>query len=72
MRRRSALLSGSRPTPIFEGRVGFGRVAVVAVGVARRDQQRAVADHLGQPVQHPFRIARLFDASRQPDNQITS
>jgi len=53
------------PDRHFEGRIGFERVAVVAVGVARRDQQRAVADHLGKPVQHPFRVARILDAGGQ-------
>ena len=49
----------------LEGRIGFQRVAVVAVGIARRDQQRAVANHLGQPMPHPFRLARVLDAIGQ-------
>ena len=36
----------------LEGRVGFERVAIIAVGIARRDQQAAIKDHLGKPVQH--------------------
>ena len=49
----------------LEGGVGFERVAVVAVGIARRNQQGAIADHLGQFVPHPVRVARIFDARRQ-------
>jgi hypothetical protein len=48
----------------LEGGVGFERVAVVAVGIARRNQQGAIADHLGQLVPHPVRVARIFDARR--------
>ena len=50
----------------LEGRVGFERVTVVAVGIARRDQQGAVADHLGKFVPHPLRVARVFEAASQP------
>ena len=50
------------PDRHFEGRIGFERIAVAAVGIARRNQQCAVPDHLGQPVHHPFRVARIFDA----------
>ena len=39
---------GQPPDRHLEGRIGAQRVAVVAVGIARRDQQGAVADHLGQ------------------------
>ena len=53
------------PDRHLEGGIGFERVAVVAVGIARRDQQGAIADHLGQPVQHPLRVAPVFEASRQ-------
>ncbi len=49
----------------LEGRVGAQRVAVVAVGIARRDQQRPITDHLGNLVHYPFRIARVFDAGGQ-------
>jgi hypothetical protein len=49
----------------LEGGVGFERVAIVAVGIARRDQQRAVADHLGKLMHHPIGIARIFAARRQ-------
>ncbi len=59
-RLRAQIVAALRQPPDrhLEGRIGFERVAVVAVGIARRDQQRAVADHLGKPVPHPFRIAR--------------
>ena len=50
----------------LEGGVGFERVAVVAVGIARRNQQGAIADHLGQFVPHPVRVARIFETGRQP------
>jgi hypothetical protein len=43
-----------------------GRSAVIAIGIARRDQQGAVADHLGKLVPHPFRITRVFNAGGQP------
>ena len=49
----------------LEGRIGAERIAVVAVGVACRDQQRAIADHFGQPVHHPFRVAPVFEAGGQ-------
>ena len=49
----------------LEGRVGFERVAVVALGIARRDQQRAIPDYLGNLMHHPIGIARIFDARRQ-------
>jgi len=35
-------------------------------GLARRDQQGAVTDHLSKPVQHPVWIARVSDAGCQP------
>jgi hypothetical protein len=54
----------------LEGRVGFERVTVIAVGIARRDQQRPVADHLGNPVPHPFRVARVFDAGGQAVGEL--
>jgi len=50
----------------LEGRIGFERVAVVAVRIARRDQQRAIADHVGQFVPHPVGVARVFEAGCQP------
>ena len=67
-RLRAQIVTAFRQSPDrhLEGGVGFERVAVVAVGIARRDQQGAIADHLGKPVQHPVRIARIFEASRQP------
>ena len=57
---------GQPPDRHLEGRVTAQRVAVVAVGIARRDQQGAVADHLGQPMPHPIRITRVFEAGGQP------
>jgi hypothetical protein len=67
-RLRAQILAALRQPPDrhLEGRIRFQRVAVVAVGIARRDQQRAVANDLGKPVQHPFGIARVFDAGGQP------
>ena len=53
------------PDRHLEGGVGSERVAVVAVGIARRDQQCAVADHLRQPVPDPLGIAPVFDAGGQ-------
>ena len=53
------------PDRHLEGRIGAEHVAVVAIGIARRDQQGAIADHLGQPVPHPFRRARVLDAIGQ-------
>jgi hypothetical protein len=44
---------------------GTERIAVVNVGIARRDQQRAVADHLSNGMPHPFRVARVLDAIGQ-------
>src|SRR6266700_7362650 len=41
------------------------RVAVVAVGIARCDQQCPVADHLREVVPHPLGRARVLDAIRQ-------
>jgi len=49
----------------LEDGVGFERVTVVAVGIARRDQQRAVPYHLGKLMHDPIGIARIFDARRQ-------
>ena len=53
----------------LERRIGAQRVAVVGVGVAGGDQQRAKADHLGQPVAHPLGRPRVLDAARQPLGQ---
>ena len=36
-----------------------------AVGIASRDQQRPIADHLRQPVSHPLGRARILDAIGQ-------
>ena len=57
---------GQPPDRHLEGRIGAQRIAVVAVGIARRDQQGAVSDHLGQRMPHPFRRARVLDAIGQP------
>ena len=57
---------GQPPDRHLEGRIGAQRVAVVAVGIARRDQQGAVADHLGKRMPHPVRRARVLDAIGQP------
>ena len=50
----------------LEGRIGAQGVAVVGIGIAGSDQQRAEADHLGQAVTHPLRITRVVEATRQP------
>ena len=67
-RLRAQILAALRQSPDrhLEGGVGFERVAVVAVGIPRRDQQRAVSDHLGQFVPHPVRVAPVFEAGGQP------
>jgi hypothetical protein len=49
----------------LESRVGTERIAIVAVGIARRDQQGAEADHLGQRMPHPLRRTRVLDAISQ-------
>jgi hypothetical protein len=56
---------GQPPDRHLERRVGFERVAVVAVGIARRDQQRPVADHLRQTMPNPLGRARVLDARGQ-------
>ena len=56
---------GQPPDRHLERRIGFERVAVVGVGIARRDQQRPIADHLRQPVPHPLGRARVLDAVGQ-------
>jgi hypothetical protein len=50
----------------LEGWIGFQPITVIAVGIARRDQQGAVADHFGERMPHPFRRARVFDTRRRP------
>ena len=62
---RSSPLSGKPPDRHLEGRVGAQRVAIIAVGIARRDQQGAEADHLGERMPHPLRRTRVFDTRRQ-------
>ncbi len=53
---------GQLPDCHLEGRIGAERVAVVAVGIARCDQQCPVADEV---VPHPLGRARVRDAIRQ-------
>ena len=53
------------PDRHLEGGIGFERIAVSAVGIARRDQQRPVADHLCQTMPNPFRRTRVLDAVGQ-------
>ena len=57
---------GQPPDRHLEGRIGAQRVAVVGVGIARRDQQRAVADHLGQARAAPARVRAGPRCSGQP------
>jgi hypothetical protein len=45
---------------------GGDRTRFFAAPIARRDQQGAIADHLGKPVHHPVRIAPIREARRQP------
>src|SRR3954469_5645854 len=70
---RSAPLSGSRPTAILNAGSDLSAsqslppaFAGAGSGIARRDQQGAVADHLGKLVPHPLRIARVLKAGGQP------
>ena len=49
----------------LEGRIGAQRVAVVGIRVAGRDQQRAEADHLGEPMLDPLGRPRVLEAARQ-------
>ena len=49
----------------LEHRVDAQRVAVVGVGVAGCDQERAEADHLGEPVLDPIRRPRVLEAACQ-------
>src|ERR1051325_5560445 len=60
---RSLPLSGNRPTAILKA--GSERLAVVAVGIPRCDQQGAIADHLGNLMPHPLRVARVLEAGGQ-------
>jgi len=62
---RSSPLSGSRPTAILKAGSVRSAFAVIGVGIACGDQQRAEADHLGNAVAHSFRIARILEATRQ-------
>ena len=67
-RLRAQIIAAFRQPPDrhLEGGVGFERVAVVAVGIACRDQQRAVPNHIRQLMHDPIGIAPIFDARRQP------
>jgi len=67
-RLRAQVLAAFRQAPDrhLEGGIGFERVAIVAVGIARRDQQGAVTDHLGKLVPNPVGIARVFETGSQP------
>jgi len=61
---------GQPPDRHLEGGIGFERVAVIAVGIARRDQERAIADHFGQLVPHSVRVARVLQARGQPLGEL--
>ncbi len=63
---RSSPLSGGRPTAILKAAIRPQHIAVVAVGIARRDQQGSIPDHLRKLVPHPVRVARIFEAGSQP------
>ncbi len=67
-RRRAQILAALRqPTDRhLEGGIGAQHIAVVAVGIARRDQQGSIPDHLRKLVPHPVRVARIFEAGSQP------
>src|ERR1700761_7212279 len=67
-RLRAQISPAFRGTPErhLEGGIGFERVAVVAVGITRYDQQHSVADHLGKPVPHPVWRSWVLDAGGQP------
>src|SRR5712691_1170005 len=69
---RSAPLSGSRPTAILKAGSDFSAsqslppaFAGTGSGIARRDQQGPVADHLAEAVAHPFRRSWVLDAIGQ-------
>ena len=49
----------------LESRVGTERITIVAVGIARRDQQGPIPDHLSKLVPHPVGVARVLDAVGQ-------
>ena len=63
---RSAPAFGQPSDRHLERRVAAQCIAVITVGITRRDQQGAVADHLGKLVPHPVRLARVFEAASQP------
>ncbi len=54
------------PDRHLEGRVTTQGVAIIAIGIARCDQQGAIADHLGKFVPHPVGVARVVKAGGQP------
>src|SRR5712691_13291402 len=69
---RSAPLSGSRPTAILNAGSELSAsqslppaFAGAGSGIARRDQQRPVADHLGEAVPYPLRCTRVLDVIGQ-------
>jgi hypothetical protein len=66
-RLRAQIRSGLRQATDrhLEGRVLAQRVAVIGIGIACRDRQRAETDHLGDLVDDLVRRAGIFDASRQ-------
>ena len=66
-RLRAQIIATLRQPPHrhFERGIGSERIAVITVGIARRDQHRPIADHLGKPVQYPVGIAPVFDAIGQ-------
>jgi hypothetical protein len=63
-RLRAQIFAAFRQPPDrhFKCRIGSERVAVVAVGIAGRNQPRAIPDHLSKLVRHPIGIARIFEA----------
>jgi hypothetical protein len=50
----------------LEGGILAQRVAVIGIGIPRRDRQGAEADHLRDLVPNLVGGTRVFDASRQP------
>ena len=50
----------------LEGRILAQQVAVVGVGIAGRDCERAEPDHLRQPMNNPVRRPWILNAARQP------
>jgi len=67
-RLRAQILAALRQPPDrhLERGIGFERVAVVAIGITRCDQQGAEADHLGKFMPHSVRVARIVETGGQP------